>query len=144
MSFKSNACSCAGSESIKEAYSESDIVFIGTVVSIKKVKANSDSLVNALGIFYQNEVTVATNTSFKGTPSSLQTIITGIGHGDCGFRFQEGEQYIIYATSKGVYSEIKQSNFQTNICDRTNTIDELSEDIAQLNELANRTPQKLK
>jgi hypothetical protein len=51
-------------------------------------------------------------------------IITTAGGGDCGYRFQKGKQYIVYAT------EDRDGQLRTSICTRTRPLDRAAEDVA--------------
>ncbi len=134
------ACSCSGTETVKQAFKRSEIVFVGTVVSNQPYELKQEPLGEGfIDIYYHNEVTFEITDWFKGNSTTSQIIYTGVGGGDCGFHFEVGEQYIVYATNNGVYLELGSSKMQTNICDRTNNLSELTEDLAQLGKLQKRT-----
>jgi len=127
------SCSCMGTESVKKAFKRSEIVFVGTVISSQPYELKQEPLGEGfVDIYYHNEVTFEVSEWFKGTSTATQKIYTGAGGGDCGFYFEVGEQYIVYATLDGVYKELGTSKMQTNICDRTNKLSELAEDLSQL------------
>ena len=73
-------------------------------------------------------------TSFKGhLTNDTVSIITGFGHGDCGYNFEVGKEYIVYANDEiniG-YGKIKKvpNTFETNICTRTCTLNNLELDL---------------
>ncbi len=137
------ACSCMGSESIKKAFKRSDIVFVGEAISNQPFDVSQEPLGDGyIDIYYHNEIIFKVHEWFKGATSATQIIYSGIGGGDCGFYFQEGEQYIVYATNEGVYMELGFSKMQTNICDRTSKLQDQSEDLAQLRKL--HKPSKIK
>jgi hypothetical protein len=49
-------------------------------------------------------------------------VITGVGHGDCGFRFAVGKEYIIYATWRTQFLNDEptvRKFLYTDICTRT-------------------------
>ena len=50
-------------------------------------------------------------------------IVTGIGGGDCGYEFQIGVDYVVYAYNNA------EGRLETNICSRTRTLAEAAEDI---------------
>jgi hypothetical protein len=64
------------------------------------------------------------------------SVDTGTGGGDCGYAFQEGETYLIYARGD------KAGRYSTGICDRTRRISEAAEDLDYLRTTA-RTPSNL-
>jgi hypothetical protein len=49
---------------------------------------------------------------WKGKAFQEVTIFTGQGGGDCGYRFEVGESYLVYAYGSN-------ENLSTNICQRT-------------------------
>ncbi|MBN7813715.1 hypothetical protein J0A68_22365, partial [Algoriphagus sp. H41] len=137
--LNSFACSCVGTETIKQAFKRSEIVFVGTVVSSQPYEQKQEPLGGGfIDIYYHNEVTFEVTGWFKGKSTTSQIIYTGVGGGDCGFHFEVGEQYIVYATKDGVYMELGNSKMQTNICDRTNKLSELTEDLTELGKLQKR------
>lgn len=130
------ACSCMGSESVKEAFKRSQVVFYGTVVSCEPFELKRQPLGEGfIEIYNHYEVAFEVTEWFKGTPTEIQLIYTGTGGGDCGFNFQTGQQYIVYASQEGVYMELGQSKMETNICDRTNHLKESQEDLALLRKI---------
>jgi len=136
ISVNSYACSCGETESVKKAFKRSEIVFVGTVISSQPFEVAKEKLGDEFIEIDNNiEVTFEVSEWFKGTPQTTQTIYTGVGDGDCGIYFQEGQQYIIYATNEGIYFELGSSKFQTNSCDRTNQLLELPNDLTELRKL---------
>jgi hypothetical protein len=69
-------------------------------------------------------------------PSGIVAVDTGTGGGDCGYAFQPGETYLIYARGD------KAGRYSTGICHRTRRISEASEDLDYLRTTA-RTPSNL-
>lgn len=128
-----------GTESVKKAFKRSEIVFVGRVVSNQPYELKKEPLGEGfIDIYYHNEVTFEVTQWFKGTSTSTQIIYSGVGGGDCGFHFEVGEQYIVYATNDGVYMELGSSKMQTNVCDRTNKLSELAADLTELGKLQKR------
>lgn len=84
------------------------VVFSGQVVKIKKVKvklATGDD-------WYNYQVTFKVDRFWKGTDSSEVVVYTGVGGGDCGFRFHKGESYI-------VFGNVFENRLHTGICSYT-------------------------
>lgn len=107
------ACSCdlpIGNKSlekqIKENYKNSVAVFSGKVTEIFKDP-------NA----YFVKVKFESEKIYKGVISKEVIITTGRGGGDCGYNFEVGKNYLVYA-----YGDF--DNLQTNICQRTSLIEE--------------------
>lgn len=99
----SEACTCVGKDSTKEAVEKSDYVLAGSVVKNLLV---TDTILIIVGndtskIFQTyREITLKVNTLFKGKKEkvidSLIIVQTGVGNGDCGFHFVLNQNYIVY------------------------------------------------
>ncbi len=117
------ACTCSlpfGNNSfkkeIKEAYKNSSAVFSGEVIEvIKKPEV------------YSVEVKFKVNKSWKGDLDNIVTISSGLGSGDCGYKFQVGKIYLVYAYGGTDF-------LGTNICTRTSFV-ELNKDITYLSRI---------
>lgn len=112
------ACSCFAEKSTCLAYGESKAVFVGKVTEGKSSELMSEMLKDRLK-------TGAKDQSFKFTVSrafagakagETLTIHTGFGFGDCGFPFQAGEEYVVYAYQN------EEGQLATNICTRTKRV----------------------
>lgn len=66
-------------------------------------------------LFY-TKVTMEIQSAWKGTHTYKLIILTGRGGGDCGYRFEVGETYLVYAY------QYNKSYLGTNICQRTNVL----------------------
>ncbi|MFE8698795.1 hypothetical protein ACFYKT_21150 [Cytobacillus sp. FJAT-53684] len=71
-----------------------------------------------------------TNT-WKGIQQSQVIITTGQGGGDCGIDFKVGQDYLVYAHESTMYGE---NTLVTVICDRTNKLSSLQQDLEVLGE----------
>lgn len=72
---------------------------------------------------YFNKFTFKINELYKGK-IKIDTIeiITGMGHGDCGYEFEIGKSYVVYASKRNKFYEegAKVTTFlYTDICFRT-------------------------
>lgn len=89
------ACSCAVTSSPVEAMEKSTAVFEGTVTSIKKslklVQSSGDPMY----------VTFLTGAHWKGEVGDQVTVSTAQSSVSCGFEFNEGERYLVYARGEG-------------------------------------------
>ena len=103
-------CSCL-EITPEQAFEDADIVFSGLVRDI----ALGDS-----GTYF--EATIDVDDLWKGEVSDEITVLTEIDSAACGFSFDIGYEYLVYAYSYdwGIY---------TNICTRTNLLDYSSEDL---------------
>lgn len=103
-------CSCVGPRNAQSARASSDAVFTGRVVSVR------DTVVGAgtqHGPWQERLVTLQVDRAWKGVESSTVVVMTGMGGGDCGFPFQPGKSYLVYA-NRG-----HDGALGTDICGRT-------------------------
>ena len=116
------ACSCVpqGNESIetqvKEAYTNSTAIFVGEVVEVIE-KPNT----------FITQVKFKNVKSWKVEFKDAISITTGRGGGDCGYNFEVGKKYLVYADGD-------KNKLRTNICTRTSAF-ESNEDIAFLDKI---------
>ena len=80
------ACSCGGTPSPSEELRWAGSVFRGVASSV-----DDDDLAREI------EIKFAVLTVWKGEVSKEISVCTGHGGGDCGYRFHEGVEYIVYA-----------------------------------------------
>jgi hypothetical protein len=99
-----SACSCREPPPPIEACKSSAAVFIGTVVSGRLEGDN--------GRRYEFKV----EESLKGKLNSNVEVFTGRGGGDCGYNFEIGGKYLVYAGGS-------QEELGTSICTRTKPYD---------------------
>lgn len=120
----SYACSCTEPVSVEEEFERSEAVFTGKVMNVREDK-RFDGMVTKSVLFEVSE-------TWKGVSQSQVIITTGLGGGNCGFKFIEGVEYLVYAEQSSMYSEEEQ--LVTTICDRTNELHASGEDLAILGE----------
>lgn len=89
-------------QQVRDARSEAGGVFTGKVVSIDAPE----------GMLYVS-VIMEIQSAWKGTKFEKVTVTTGRGGGDCGYRFEVGGIYLVYASKYG------EEKFSTGICKRT-------------------------
>lgn len=113
------ACSCIPSPMVKESYERSSAVFVGEVIEI----------VQKPDVFFV-EVKFKIEQKWNEGIGKIVTINTGKGGGDCGYQFEVGKKYLVYASqgNKGL---------NTNFCTRT-ALAENNKDIAVLNKIKKR------
>ena len=108
-------CDCAPLPSPEDAYNMADVVFSGQVTTIV------DDWNNLL-----KEVSIDVYDVWKGTIQFQILILTGIDDGICGYNFEVNEEYLIYGNYSGDF-------VWTNICTRTNLLENSEEDLEYLN-----------
>jgi len=115
-SFEAFACTCelpwpkSLKEQVTKARKNSQAVFSGSVVKIEEAG-------------YMVKVTFKVENSWKGTLPKEVVLFTGRGGGDCGYRFEVGQDYLVYAYGKDL------DHLSTNICQRTAPFSPNSEDL---------------
>ncbi|MES2726821.1 MAG: hypothetical protein V4643_06940 [Bacteroidota bacterium] len=129
------ACSCIGKDSIVNSIKYSDFVFRGKVIAKQIITIQDDSLPNRFKMrrveysFIETEV-------YKGkSVSDTIKVITGQGHGDCGFTFTIGADYIVYSNYENKYYKwgtIINPFLTTNICKRTQLYSEKENKLIKL------------
>lgn len=108
------ACSCAAPGTVQQERDRSTRVFLGRVTSIEHRTPQMDKgwLTAAIEwvkqlfgaapppaerTFPYKRVSFAVTETFKGTPVSRVQFATGMGGGDCGYWFETGQEYVVYA-----------------------------------------------
>jgi hypothetical protein len=114
------ACQMAGAE---------DGVFLGKVVSVSSRPERQPP-----GYILRNHVTFEVVESFKGVAARTVEVVTGSGDGDCGYGFQKGREYLVYASRNGA------TTLSTSICSRTAPAEQANSDLAYLRSLAKGGP----
>ncbi len=95
------ACSCTPPPSPAQALVRADAVFRGRVVAVEREWSN---LLPARGRYQYQRVTFEVDTNWKGPVARRVVVFTGTGQGDCGYGFQQGVEYVVYAYNR-VYAE---------------------------------------
>lgn len=126
------ACTCAPGGSPCESYGSASAVFVGTVTSVRgserrPVKDPKD--VDWVPVAYKFSV----DQSYLGVSGTEIEVFTGRGGGDCGFDFQQGQRYLVYAHR---YND----KLITSICTRTKPFSQATEDLAFLGTLSSAPP----
>lgn len=115
------ACSCIliGGESLKQqvtiAKKDSKAVFSARVLAITKEPEN-----------YFVSVRLLVEDVWKGKLTKEVFLTTGSGGGGCGYPFEVGENYLIYAYASNIGS------LSTGICSRTKTLSDSAQDVKVL------------
>jgi hypothetical protein len=102
-------------QQVIEARKKSEAVFSGKVIEV----------IENPQVFYVI-VKFKVQRSWKQISTDEVTVFTGRGNGDCGYRFEVGESYLVYAYK---YNE---SELGTNICQRTMKLADAAEDLKVL------------
>lgn len=123
-------CSCISEKEplkkkVKKAFYKSDIVFTGNVVAITDLNTHPTRMSSSDPIQYTFEVIQ----KIKGvtTRENIQ-IISARSSASCGYAFQIGKTYIVYASISDHYKTITQneSDYFTGSCRRNNHVARVS------------------
>jgi hypothetical protein len=117
-----SACSCVEPQSVEAELLRSKAVFAGKVLEVKENKTLSG--------YMTKSVLLEVSQSWKGVTESQVIITTGQGGGDCGYDFQKGIEYLVYANPSSMYGD--EDELVTIICSRTNELSAAKEDIVIL------------
>ena len=118
------ACSCVEPQPVETELSRSDAVFSGRVLEVKE-QTSIRGMMTKAALFEVDHI-------WKGGSESEIIIHTGSGGGDCGFEFEVGKEYLVYANHSTMYGD--KELLVTIICDRTKLVDEAQEDLKILGE----------
>jgi hypothetical protein len=115
------ACDCVNAGPPCKAFKATPNVFTGRVTKISTIHVKLQS-----GDEYpQHLVLLQIERNYRGQEGkSTVEVVTGEGGGDCGFSFEEGKRYLVYA-----YPHPATGKLYTGICQRTRLLSEASEDL---------------
>ena len=111
------ACSCIPPRTPTESLNESAAVFSGEVIDISENGYVEEQ--------YGYKVKFDVERSWKGDSVETLSVLTGYGGGDCGYGFEIGEKYLVYAYSS-------EGSLNANICSRTTPLANAQEDLDTL------------
>ncbi|MCI0698483.1 T9SS type A sorting domain-containing protein [candidate division KSB1 bacterium] len=116
---ETRACSCWPPPPPAQAFAEAEAVFMGKVVSFEFVENNR-----------RRRAAISLSKIWKGDRGAASEIFTGADVGMCGYEFQVGETYVIYA-----YKD-ENGRLHTNICTRTAPLRSAAKDLKYLEALS--------
>ena len=128
------ACSCISSGPPCQTFGSTAAVFIGTPTDVKPTTVKRGDPGREYE-FAQRLFTFRVDESFRGVAAGEVQVLTGQGGGDCGYNFQSGERYLVYAGF-----DPKTNLYQTSICTRTRLASEAGEDLDYIRNLPKREP----
>lgn len=112
------SCTCDPKPDLEQALAEASIVFVGQVKSKIQNPLRKE----------QWEVKFTVSRKLKGfeeVPGSIVLVYTPEDFEYCGYRFQEGLDYLVFATGNPAH-------FQTTSCMRTEVLDKVLTDVHKL------------
>lgn len=116
------ACSCADPGTPENGLERADAVFAGRVLEVKEQRT--------LRGFLSKTVWFEVERTWKGMDDSQVIVRTGSGGGDCGYHFQQGHEYVVYASMSGMYGG--EDELTAIICSRTSELAQADEDLQWL------------
>ena len=116
------ACTCGLPTPPLKAFAKADAVFSGTVTKLTKKRVPLSGEEKFDGV----EVTVTAAKSWKGNVAGETLVYTGTGMGNCGYDFQQDQNYLFY-----VY-RAADGNWCTDVCARTGLLKEAANEILEL------------
>jgi len=119
------ACTCSFVGPPCEEYWKSEAVFAGKVIKRSTFYAEEgegDSRYKYQQVLARFSIEQA----FKGIAGDEVEIVTGMGGGDCGYHFKDGERYVVYAIRSGR----DKSRLYSGACNRIKLVAEAEEDFA--------------
>ena len=117
---RSYACYCIWPDSPSEELANSAAVFMGRVVSVREFERgdNTNSSLDPTTVEFDVQ------TVWKGSNYGTMFLTTNRDDSSCGFRFREGETYVVYSHDGST----------VNICSRTRRLSDAALDLAELGE----------
>ena len=126
--LSASACSCVPPVDVSAAFDQAHEVFAGRVVALELVTIlDADPTVSFAPEYLK--VTLAVHSRWKGEDVEEAVVYTAFTCCICGFGFEIGEEYLIYASLD------VEGRPQTSICDRTALLQGASEDLVILGDL---------
>ena len=113
-----DACSCDAIGPPCQNAFRVDAVFLGTVRAIT-------TYTTADPPYPRRRVVFAVERAFRGIQDATAQVTTGMGGGDCGYEFKDGERYVVYAHRID-------GRLVTGICTRTRLASQAADDLAFL------------
>jgi len=123
-SRNASACECGGGGPPCQNAFQVDAVFLGTVRALSMLGETTDSR------FPRPLVVFAIEQAFRGVQDATVEVTTGMGGGDCGYPFKNGERYVVYAL-RG-----RDGRLSTSICTRTRLASQAADDLRFLGQLS--------
>jgi hypothetical protein len=115
------ACSCVAPGPPDEELANSVAVFTGKVVAVAKPLSNFGPVSSADPI----KVTFQVYNVWKGSVSQTTTITTSRSSASCGYTFEKGREYFVYAHGS-------ENDLFVSLCSRTQPLDSAEEDLVIL------------
>ncbi|HEX8558482.1 MAG TPA: carboxypeptidase-like regulatory domain-containing protein [Pyrinomonadaceae bacterium] len=130
---RAEACTCGGPGSPCEELGSAAAVFVGTVTDVATRPRKPFDESGGMD-WAPTTVTFAVAEAFHGVSGAEAQVSTGLGGGDCGYGFERGVTYLVYAHRAAK----DDARLYTGICSRTRPLAAAAEDLEFLRSLAGR------
>jgi 5-hydroxyisourate hydrolase-like protein (transthyretin family) len=117
------ACSCEAAGPPCQNAFRVDAVFLGTVRTMTTLGTPDSPFPRRLVVF-------AVERAFRGAEGPAVEVTTGMGGGDCGYAFKEGERYVVYGYRSS------DGRLSTGSCTRTRLASQAADDLTFLGQLS--------
>lgn len=117
---RAHACTCVGNIPVCETFWMTDVVFSGEVLDISPVPNPTNKR-----FLSHRQVRFRVLQGWRGEPGETVQLRTGAGGGDCGYDFEKGVAYLVYAHARN-------GALTTGICSRTKRLADAAEDLEYL------------
>ena len=119
-------CTCfAEKESLKKkvtkGFHQSDLIFTGNVIEVEPISRSERVQSSADPVIYTFEIIKKIKGVFE---KRVIEIVSARGGSSCGYTFQIGKTYMVYANQSNYYSTTtkNENDYTTNICKRNNHV----------------------
>src|ERR1700722_10234289 len=116
-------CICGGGTPPCEEYWNAAVVFSGTVARLSPMSIE-EKFGERIVSYSKLSATFNVETVYRGEIEKEVDVITGMSDGDCGYHFQIGERYLVYA-----FVSEQTKRLGTSSCARTRPLSEASADL---------------
>jgi len=107
------ACTCAPTTSPCVAAGRAQAIFVGQVLDVSNSKTAGSPSDVPEGPFFSRRVSFKVTESLHGALDGTVVVYTGSDRGACGYGFEKGKSYLIYA------HQAKTGQLTTTVCTRT-------------------------
>ena len=136
-----SACSCMVPGPPCQEFWRADAVFTGRVTAVEPFSDREEVLTEAGWVnvsMLSRRVTMTIIEAHRGVSGRTVTIYTGSGGGDCGYPFQVGEAYFVYADNyprQTPETPARPTRLYAGICSRTAPLHTAAEDLKHAREV---------
>jgi hypothetical protein len=158
LSEAASACTCAYQPSPCATFNATPVVFVGKVASIKEDKTEIVRFGMKEEVRTGLLAHLIVEEALKGITRKEVDVVTGGGGGDCGYHFEEGERYLIYAYPNrtgdgedrnrmssthiaGSGVTVVPGSLTTSICTRTSPLKGAQNDLEVIRAILNNKPE---